>query len=294
MLDCEGQPLQTKKQVYAQAFTIYALSEYYKVRSESKEVLDWAIELFHLLEQHAFDVERNGYLEALDTSWGRLKDVRLSEKDLNAAKTMNTHLHVLEAYTNLYRVWADEQLGRQLSNLLKLMLCRFVDARDHYRLFFAEDWRLLSDQCSYGHDIEGSWLMTEAAEVLGDEGLMERARKVAIAMVDAALEGLDAAGGLANEGNAKGITDSSKDWWPQAEALVGLVNAWQITDDRNYLTQADVVMNFIERNLLDPKGEWYWGVTREGVPRTDEDKAGPWKCPYHNGRAMLELLDRLP
>ncbi len=294
MVDHTGRPVETKKQVYAQAFVIYGLSEYYQVRPDRPEVLEWAMALFHLLEDRAFDAERNGYIEALDRGWQPLEDVRLSEKDLNAAKTMNTHLHVLEAYTNLYRTSQEPLLTKQLQNLIELMVDRFVDGNYHFRLFFDEQWNLLSDEFSYGHDIEGSWLLVEAAEVLDDSHLVKKTRQWALKMVHAALEGLDGDGGLMNEGNPQGFTDTNKDWWPQAEALVGLVNAWQIDGNVTHLKKAEAIATFIDKRLVDPVGGWHWGVTRDGIPRRDEDKAGPWKCPYHNGRAMLELLRRLP
>jgi cellobiose epimerase len=290
MLDCEGNPVNTKKQIYAQAFAIYALAEYY-LATKNEESLGLAISLFHLIEKYSFDGKYNGYLEAFDRDWKLLEDLRLSDKDANEKKTMNTHLHVLEAYTNLYRCWQDPMLAAQLRNLIELFRDRIINVDVHFGLFFDEQWNVKSKEISFGHDIEGSWLLHEAAEVLGDRLLIEETSQIAVRMVDTAIaQGLDRDGGLMNEAH-----DTDKHWWPQAEALVGLINAWQLTGNQNYFDKTLKVWDFIQNQLIDRKnGEWFWRVNREGVVNFSEDKAGPWKCPYHNGRAMLELLKRLP
>lgn len=294
MLDFKGNPVDQKKQIYAQAFTIYALAEYCRIQP-SERALAEAIELFQFTEQYSWDPENGGYLEAFDRDWQLLEDLRLSDKDANEAKTMNTHLHVLEAYTNLYRVWPKPKLERALRKLIRLFLDRFIDAQGHFHLFFDEHWRLRSHEVSYGHDIEGSWLLYEAAEVLGDRSLLAEVEVASLKMADAALEGLDKDGGLMNEGSAQGIIDTDKHWWPQAEALVGLINARYISQDLKYLGYAERVWDFIQDKIIDhEQGEWHWRVSQSGEIIRSEDKAGPWKCPYHNGRAMLELIERLP
>jgi mannobiose 2-epimerase len=289
MLDHTGKPVETKKQVYAQAFAIYALSEYY-LATKKKEALEKAIHLFELIERYSFDPVYNGYLEAFDRDWRLLEDLRLSEKDANEKKTMNTHLHVLEAYTNLYRCWPDDKLRKQLRNLIIVFRDKIINNDLHFRLFFDEQWNSKSNEISYGHDIEGSWLLYEAAEVLDDHDLLKEIKHLSVAMVDVAIrQGLDDDGGLMNEAH-----DADKHWWPQAEALVGLVNAWQLTSRSEYLDLTSQVWSFIKTRMIDRKhGEWYWRVDRDGNVNFSEDKAGPWKCPYHNGRAMLELLRRL-
>ena len=291
-LDNQGQVVSDKKQTYAQAFAIYALSEYHKI-NEYKRAKDFCLRIFELMEEHTYDVLNNGYLEALSAQWGKLADVRLSDKDMNADKTMNTHLHVLEAYTNLYRIWPDQKLKGRLKNLIEVMLDRFVNDQGHFNLFFTDKWELLSHEISFGHDIEGAWLLCEAAEVLGDEELIERVNQIAIKMTDAALKGLDTDGGLMNEAGPDGIIDDDKHWWPQAEALVGLINAWQITGNEEYMVQMKRVWTFIRTYIMDKDGEWHWKVNRHGDIDYQEDKAGPWKCPYHNGRAMIEIMNRL-
>lgn len=292
MLDNKGQVLSDKKQTYAQAFAIYAFAEYHKI-NEYKRAKDFALRIFELMEEHAFDPVNKGYLEALNKEWGKLQDVRLSDKDMNADKTMNTHLHVLEAYTNLYRIWPDTKLRDQLEHLIRLMLSTFISDQGHFHLFFTNNWELLSHEISFGHDIEGSWLLCEAAEVLGDEELLEEVKRVALKMVDASLKGLDSDGGLMYEAGPDGIIDADKHWWPQAEALIGLINAWQITGNEEYLNQMKRVWTFIRTYIMDKDGEWHWKVNKHGDVDYNEDKAGPWKCPYHNGRAMVEIMNRL-
>lgn len=293
MLNAEGSPAETKKQVYAQAFCIYAMTAYHRLTGDA-EALVHAKSLFRVVEQHSHDPKFGGYLEAFDRSWNLLEDLRLSKKDANEKKTMNTHLHVLEAYTSLYRVWKDPLLAQRLQELIRLFLDRIIGSDFHFRLFFDEQWNERPHPVSYGHDIEGSWLLYEAALVTGDQALISQCGAMVVAMASRAIdEGLDADGGLMNEGEHGIVTDTDKHWWPQSEAIVGCVNAWQLTGDPTWLDTARRVWDFIDKNLIDRKdGEWHWRVDREGNVCRDEDKAGPWKCPYHNGRAALEVLER--
>ncbi|UII25316.1 AGE family epimerase/isomerase [Fulvivirga maritima] len=294
MVDYKGEPVNKRKQVYAQAFAIYALSEYYLCSKDEKS-LQYAKDIFRHIEHYSFDAIKNGYMEAFTEEWEEIDDLRLSEKDANEKKTMNTHLHVMEAYTNLYRVWPDEELQRQLRNLLLVFFDKFINSRAHFQLFFDENWNRKSAEISFGHDIEGSWLLCEAAEVLDDKIFIEKARAIAIKMTDAVIkEGLDSDGALMNEADEHGITDSDKHWWPQAEALVGFMNAWEIKPEPKYVDALKNNWQFINKTLLDQEnGEWYWRSNKIGTIITSEDKAGPWKCPYHNNRAMMELIRRI-
>ncbi len=294
MLDYRGQPLETKKQVYAQAFAIYALSEYYLLTQEP-EALDIAQQTLVLIEQHSFDQARNGYLDAFDRDWELLDDLRLSDKDANAAKTMNTHLHLLEAYTNLLHANRQASLSQSLENLLGLFTDKFIVARGHLQLFFDENWQPQLDIISFGHDIECSWLLLEAAEVLGDAAWQEKAKTVALLIAETTLaEGVDSDGALWNEANAHGLHDTDKHWWPQAEAVVGFLNAWEISGQEKFYDAAVGAWQFIQHYLLDAGlGEWRWRVDRAGVSNVSEDKVSQWKCPYHNGRACLEGMRRL-
>lgn len=293
MLDYKGDVLEAKKQVYAQAFAIYALSEFHSATGE-EPALEWARDIYRLIEEHAFDPVRGGYYEAFSRDWGRLDDVRLSEKDANEQKTMNTHLHVLEAYTNLYRNWNDPGLREQLAALIRLFLSRFIDSRTHHlNLFFDEDWNLRSRTVSFGHDIECSWLLVEAAEALEDETLLQKTRENALAMVDATLrDGTDRDGSLYNEREGQ-RWDRDRHWWPQAEAVVALVNAYQISGDDSYLHSARRTWDYIQGHLVDGRcGEWFSRVSPQGQPYLCEDVVGPWKGPYHNSRACIELVRR--
>ncbi len=293
MLDYKGNPIETKKQVYALSFAIYGLSEYYRVLAD-KDALDQAIKLFEAIEEHSYDKELDGYFEAYSRKWELLGDLRLSEKDANEKKTMNTHLHVMESYANLYRVWPEERLRKQLINLIKIFADKIIDNQTNsFKLFFDENWNCKSDITSYGHDIEGSWLLLEAAEVTGDHELIEKIRKISLKMASEVLKnGLDNDGGLINE-KKDGHIDYDKHWWPQAEAIVGFVNAWQISGNEDFLDNAMAVWNFTKEKIIDHQnGEWYFRVNRAGLPYLEEDKVGPWKCPYHNGRACFEIIER--
>ena len=291
----DGNVLSERKQIYAIAFAIYGLVEYHRASGEDYP-LKIARGLFRDIEAHAFDVERNGYLEGMSRDWKALDDLRLSEKDHNEAKTMNTHLHILEAYGNLYRVWKDPQLGKALENLIRLLLDTFLDhGRMQLNLFYDENWNLKSNLVSYGHDIECSWLLHEAAIILNREDLVKETREVAVKMACAAEEGLDEDGGLCYEYFPENMSlDREKHWWPQAEAMVGFFNAWQVSNEDKYLDRALGSWAFIQEYLIDRElGEWYWSVDARGIPRTDKEKAGFWKCPYHNGRACMELIRRI-
>lgn len=285
----------SRKQVYAIAFTIYGLTEYHVACGDDRP-LKIARGLFRDLEAHALDRERNGYTDALSRDWKPLEDLRLSAKDQNESKTMNTHLHILEAYTRLYRIWKDPQLDKALKNVLRLLLDRFVNHDSlHLNLFFDEHWTLKSTLISYGHDIEASWLMYEAAGVLEDEKLVGECARLAVDMARANMAGLDADGGLHYEYFPEsGKLDSDKHWWPQAEALVGYFNAFELSGEHLFLSRVLGSWTFIREHLVDYKlGEWYWSVDSLGVPQKENEKAGFWKCPYHNGRACMELIRRI-
>lgn len=295
MLHADGTPADTKKQIYSQAFFIYALTELHRA-SGDEECLSKAKDLFHLIEKHSFDSEKNGYFEAYSRDWQLLDDLRLSEKDANEKKTMNTHLHILEAYTNLYRVWKDENLEKQLQNLIELFLTKIINPRTHHLdLFFDEDWNCKSTIISYGHDIECAWLLNEAAEVLGNENLLNRVFKETLLVTEASSEGIQSNGGLINEKNYQtGHTDKNFDWWPQAEGMVGFFHAFQQTKNEYYALRTASLWSFIQENIIDHDGgEWFWSVTETGIKNTKDDKAGFWKCPYHNSRMCLEMIRRI-
>jgi cellobiose epimerase len=290
-----GEPHETKKQIYALAFVMYGMSEYFRA-TENRKALDSAVELFHLIETYSFDQIHNGYFEAFERDWSEMEDIRLSDKDMNEKKTMNTHLHILEAYTNLYRVWKDETLFRKIENLVRIFLDRILSPDDrHLQLFFDEQWNLKSTAISFGHDIEAGWLIHEAALVLGNVPLTLEVEALVPGITEAALEGMSSYGGLLHEADRRKIhADEQYEWWPQAEALVGLYNAWELTGRDKYLDDALRMKEFIGSYFIDRKhGEWFFRVDSQLKSVKEYGKAGLWKCPYHNGRACLELINRI-
>lgn len=292
--DCTGHPVNTRKQAYAQGFALYGLSEYYRATGLEKSLI-LAQELFWSIEKHFSDKTYGGYIEALDETWKPLDDMRLSPKDANWPKSMNTHLHLLEPYTNLYRCWENPVLAKAIKQLIRIFLDKIIDRQTaHFNLFFDLDWTVKSDIVSFGHDIEGAWLLCEAAEAIGDHDLATEVKQVALRMVDATMqEGRDQDGALFNERHGDHL-DSDKHWWPQAEALVGFINAWQLSNDTLYLDEAEKVWRFIEQHLIDNEfGEWFWRTDKNGEPYLQDEKAGFWKCPYHNSRALMEAIERL-
>ena len=307
-LKADGTPLDTKKQTYAIAFAIYGLAEYYRATQDS-EALNAAIRLFEDLETHAFHVsplegesEGVGYVEALTRDWQPIADMRLSEKDENGVFTMNTHLHVLEAYTNLYRVLKNvqrddiqgtkERVERQLRTLIDIFANRiFNPATGHLMLFFDESWSSLpcgegqgGVSFSPGHDIEAAWLLHEALEVLGDEVLLNQTLPVIHSLAQAAEEGIM----------------EEKEWWCFAEAVVGYLDQWKLyqrekpVESNINLELAETAFLYIQNCLIDREnGEWFWSVLPDGTPDRTHDKAGFWKCPYHNSRMCIEIMERL-
>ena len=290
-LNPDGTPLDSKKQIYAIAFTIYGLAELNRATGDG-QALEYAIKLFNSIEEHSFDSEKDGYFEAFTREWNQIEDMRLSEKDANESKTMNTHLHVLEAYTCLYRVWNNSRLEERLRGLIDIFEKRILDRSNHLKLFFDNDWNCSYDIVSYGHDIEASWLIHEAALVLGDSDVLARMEKLIPAVAAAASEGFSQQEGMIYEKTAE-ETDADRHWWVQAETVVGYFNLWDHFDSQEGLENALMCWDFIKANIIDHQnGEWFWSIRADGSINRDDDKAGFWKCPYHNGRMCLEIIER--
>jgi len=292
MLDHRGKPIDTRKLTYGQAFAIYGLSEYARLTKQDKP-LSRAIELFSQLENQMLDQDQRGYFDAADRNWQIYTGDSVDQ--VPAAKTMNTHLHLLEAYTNLLRVWNDDGLRQSLGELIQIMLDYVIDHKTgHFKLHFDAGWQSLSEHISYGHDIEGSWLLVEAAEVLGDAALLATVKPIALKMAQATLEkAVDADGGIFYEGNPQGVTDSEKVWWPQAEAMVGFLNAYQLSHAPHYLNASYRVWEFVQTQISDHQyGEWLWSAPDGSIP-PNQEKVSPWKAPYHNGRACMEIMQRV-
>lgn len=300
----DGKPLDAHKQIYGQVFGIYALSEYYRATGD-KAALEQAIAIYRPIDQHAYDPKNGGYFDALDRQWNRTDEQKgnlLGE----APKSQNSHIHILEGFTSLLRVWPDPKLKQRQRELIELTMTRIIDAKTHHLiLFMQDDWTPIGDEVSYGHDIELSWLLVEATEVLGDPALIARAKQEALAIAKVtAVEGIDTDGGVYNEGNAHGPTNTNKEWWEQAEAAVGFFNAYQLSGDARDFAHTMASWNFIQEKLVDRKnGDWHNTLRRDGSPilsiTTSSGRTIPsaklslWKCPYHNTRCCLELIDRI-
>ena len=295
MVDYQGNPFDTKKRIYGQAFTVYALAEYYHATGDA-EILARALRLVEVIEASGHDPANGGYFETYERDWTLAVDQRLSEVDQDEKKSMNTHLHLLEAYAALLRNHEHSTVRLRLRELIEVFLNHIVDPKTHhFLLFFDEEWRTQSDKVSFGPDIEGSWLLCEAAEILGDTALLESVRAVGLSMAQAVYDqGLDTDGGLLYEAGPTGIIDSDKHWWPQAEAVVGFLNAHELSGRQYFRDAAERSWAFIEEHIIDREhGEWFSLVSKDGVPAAERDKVGPWKCPYHNSRACFETMERL-
>jgi mannobiose 2-epimerase len=296
MITADGVPTDMRKIAYVQAFGVYALSEFYRATGEAA-VRDKAVELYRLLEQHCHDHEHLGYFEEFTREWKISRDRGKHGSAMGSLdqKSQNVHIHLLEAYTNLLRAWPDEGLRRNLRELIDVLTTKVLDSSDaHLRLFLAEDWTPKSDTISFGHDIEFSWLLTESAEVLGDEALLARIKPLSVRIARGTLEqGLDLEGGVMAEADPQGVTNTFREWWPQVEATAGFLNAYQISGDQIFLRQSLRSWDFIETHLVDREhGDLYQGVTATGEVRVPF-KVSFWKCPYHASRACMEQIDRL-
>lgn len=294
-LDYQGNPVDDKKRTYGQAFCIYALAEFCKVTQE-KQHLDLASHFFDMIEGHAFDSKKGGYIETFERNWKLAENLRLSAMDMNEKKSMNTHLHVLEAYTNLYRIWPQKNIEHKLHETIKLFTTHIIHPETfHFMLFFDENWAPKSNRVSFGHDIEGSWLLYEAATILGYNELENKTKDYCIRMANAVREhGVDGDGGLMYEADPSGIIDSDKHWWPQAEAVVGFLNAYQLSWEEKFLNAAIKTWGFIEKHIIDKKnGEWFWRVSQTRKVYRQEPKISEWKSPYHNCRACIEIIERI-
>ncbi len=292
-LDATGQPINTKKQIYAQAFTIYALCAYYQL-TQDEQALHLAQSCFSLIEQHGIDRAREGYLEAFTREWGVIADLRLSEKDLNYPKSQNTHLHILEAYTRLYQVDKRESVKAALRYNIEMFDKYMIDRNTHHlRMFMDLEWKDFSPGYTYGHDIEASWLIAQALESLGDDAYTEFLTPTLLNIAEVTLqEGIGAYGQVLDSYDfATQAVNVDTVWWVQAEALVGFLFAYAMTGETRYYEAAKNIWQFIKTYQIDHKnGEWFWLSSLQAGAADAYYKVGFWKCPYHNGRAMLEAV----
>ena len=291
--DYKGNVVVNKKQVYAEAFTIYAYAEY-ALAFNDKTALQFAMDIFNKLESICYDKTNGGYFEAFSETWKKLDDVRLSDKDLNEPKGMNTNLHVLEAYTTLYEATKDERVKCALQKEIEIYMSTIVNNKNHVTIFFSEDWKPKTTEFSYGHDIESTWLIWEAAQMIDDKVLQEKIRPKILAMVDTFIsEGFD------TETHSTWYEyfpetdqrDTDRHWWVQIEAVEGLANAYNMTGNETYrklaLQQWDYIKNYIFDTV---HGEWFWRIDDDGFPIDSEAKMGQWKCPYHNSRGLMHMI----
>lgn len=294
-LNADGSPADTKKQAYAESFVMYGLSEYYMLTHDTRAI-DLAYETYSLSEKHYREPQYGGYIEACSADWLPIEDLRLSDKEVNTPKTMNTHLHILEAFTNLYKAKPSPELRESIVHCINIFKDKIIDANTgHFNLFFETDWTINEKMHveSYGHDIEGAWLIYESAEVIGDNNLSESLRPICRRLVDITMEeGFDGES-IAYE-KVNGHLDTDRHWWPQAETLVGLADTYRLTGEQKYLDKIYKVWQYIDAHLVDHQnGEWLWRVNQEGNRVYHDMKAGFWKCPYHNSRAIIEVINRL-
>jgi len=294
LVDYRGEALDPKKQIYSQGFSIYGLSEYYLATHED-ESLQKAIRIYELIEQYAYDPVHGGYFESFNRDWSLAKDFRLSEKEQNDPKTMNTHLHLLEPYTNLLRAWNETHLRQQHRRLIRTFLDHIINHdTHHFSLFFNENWQSRTRIISYGHDIEGSWLLCEAAEVLGETSLRTEVSRAALQMAEAVYqEAREDDGAIIYEAEPGGKLHDFREWWAEAEAVVGFFNAYQLTGDEKFFQASVLAWKYIDTYQIDKvHGEWFRTVTRQGHP-VPSKLVDFWKCPYHNGRACMEIWERI-
>jgi len=295
-VDRQGRAVNDRKHIYAQAFAIYGLSEYFRATGEA-HALQLAQELFGIIETYSYDAVFGGNIECLSRSWSPLEDMRLSDKEPPTRKSMNTLLHLMEAYTNLLRVWPAPDLRQKQAGLVQVFLDHIIDPHTgHFGLFFDDTWQSLLSTISYGHDIEGAWLLQEAALQQNDAQLTARVRAAALGMAEAVYaEGRDADGSVFYEGGPRTAHNTQKHWWAQAEGMVGFYVAYQLTGRASFAAAALQCWDVIENQFIDPvHGDWFKVLDRAGTPLPGQLKVGPWECPYHHARACLEMLHRLP
>lgn len=268
------------KQTYCLAFGIYGLSEHFRVTGD-KESLDAAIGLFRTLEDIAHDKTDGGYIETFSREWKDTDSKGVDGRE-GAVKTMNTHIHLLEAYTSLYRVWPDDEVKACISELIDILQGHLYDSRSgHLIMFCDKKWKPIDNAHSHGHDIETSWLLCEAAEAVAVPEVIGKVKRQAVEMTDAAL-----AGGWDENGAIQ--------WWPLCEAVTGCLNAWDITGDRKYFDTARKTWDYIKDHFIDHEnGGWFKILDQEGKPYENVAKASIWHCPYHHSRMGFETIRRL-
>ena len=291
MMKANGEVADSMKHVYCNAFFIYAMSSYYDA-SKDKDALNLAMDTFRVIEEKGTDDV--AYLEAMTREWKLMENDALSENGLMADKTMNTTLHLIEAYTELYRVSKDAQVLKRLRFLLDITYDKIYDKENSKLLvFFDKNLNEIGDIYSYGHDIEATWLIDRACEVIGDEKLAKKFAGMNSEIVEKIADVAFENGALNNEVE-HGVVNKWRIWWVQAEGVVGFLNAYQKYDNARYLDISHALWEYIKGNIIDPRegGEWYSQVGEQGNYAKFKPEVDPWKCPYHDGRMCLEVIKR--
>ncbi len=286
---CHGQPKDTTKHTYCQAFAIYGLSAYYAL-TQNQEALDKAIALYHLIEEKCRDT--GGYGEAYKADFSPESNEKLSENGVMASRTMNTLLHVLEGYAELYRVWPDKTLREKGRQALACFLNMVYNKQEHrLDVFFDSDFHALLNMQSYGHDIEASWLLWDAVTTLLPKEEQKPYRDMCLDLARSVRKRAFTDHGLKNEW-VNGKTNELRIWWVQAETMLGFENAAMLTGEEAWICDLLTQWNAIQRIMVDkrPEGEWYWSVYENGE-LTERPMVEEWKCPYHNGRMCLRLMN---
>lgn len=291
-LTYDGRPLDATKHTYNQAFAIYALSSYYDASGDG-EALEIAWDLYRIIEERCRDAY--GYLEAFNRKFEPEANDKLSENNVIAEKTMNTLLHVFEAYTELYRVTKEEKVADNLRWMLDIMAERVYNEKEgRQEVFFDKAWHPLIDLYSYGHDIETAWLVDRGLEVLGDEAYQKKLHPITSTITKNIYDRAYIDHSLVNEAE-NGVVDATRVWWVQSEGIVGFVNGYQKSPEHGeYLRAAEDIWSYVKKYIIDHRqgSEWFWSVDEEGHP-AERSIVEPWKCPYHNGRMCIEVIRRM-
>ena len=309
-VNADGTPIDERKVIYGQAFIIYSGAELYRacalcgdpeIMKLGCEARQMAIDVFGLCEEYALDKPNGGYFETFDRKWNRMTDSFNIPDPSIASKALNTHLHVIEAYTNLMRVWDDLGLRMKVGSLIDIMSYKLLDRETfHYKPYMTDDWQTAKKQVSFGHDIEAAWLLVEAAREFGDKTVIEDSKPTAVRIAASCREeGVDpGTGGMWSEYEA--VTDEYDKkmiWWVQAEAVVGFFNAYELTGEQEYLDYTLGVWDYIDRSVIDREGgvfrEWLTDASQPADNSVNRYTVNEWKTPYHNGRMYMELIERI-
>ncbi|WP_407371713.1 AGE family epimerase/isomerase [Carnobacterium sp.] len=303
LVDAEGKPVNLIKHVYAQSFAIYGLSEYAKINPDS-DALEYAKKLYLLIEEHAYNPTTLGYEEEFDQVWKKKPLSQVASQNSKVRYTTNTHLHLLEAYTNLYTVWPNEALLEKIQHLLKLFTTRIFHPAGYCQQEFDQNWNSVIPEVSYGHDIETSWLLDETLEhcKINDE-LDKEVRDMTASLAAYCYEnGLDETGWMINHADGSHL-DQTKVWWVEAEAIIGLYHAFQQSGNLEYRKAALKLIQLVQQNFVDdrPGSEWYSRLDKNNQllsvflknGNSEENISDIWKGPYHTVRFYLEMIKRL-